>query len=187
MQKIIFLTLTIIALSVSTTYGKENSSLNDLKRPEFTFRLSETTHEQPLGKTTEKINNSRFAGVFQGTVTVHYAKKMVTTTASLTIDTDMKNIRKSHYNYYVIPAEKSYTEYSWELDGMKILRTVTISGDTIYITDIINYGEDGGNSQIRTLVFSPDLSALTFLKTEFDDERTMPSTGHIIGRFKRIK
>ncbi len=187
MQKIILLTLSIIALSVSATYSKDSSSLNDLKRPEFNFRLSETTPKQPLAKKIKKINNSRFAGVFQGTVTVHYTKKMVTTTASLTIDTDIKNISKSHYNYYVIPAEESYAEYSWKLDGMKILRTVTISGDTIYITDIINYEEDGGNSQIRTLVFSPDLSALTFLKTEFDDERTMPSTGHIIGRFKRTK
>ncbi|SMF17344.1 hypothetical protein [Desulfovibrio gilichinskyi] len=187
MQKIILLTLTIIALSVSTTSGKDSSALNDLKRPEFNFRLSDTAPEQPAANTAKKINNSRFAGVFQGTVTVHYTKKMVTTTAEMTIDTDIKNISKSHYNYYVIPAEDFYKEYAWVLDGMKILRTVTISDNTIYITDIINYEEDGGNSQIRTLVFSPDLSALTFLKTEFDDEKTMPATGHIIGRFKRIK
>ncbi|WP_291328436.1 hypothetical protein [Desulfovibrio sp. UCD-KL4C] len=187
MQKIILVTLSIIALSVSTIYGKESSSLNNLKRPEFNFRTSETKSEQAFTRTIKKINNSRFAGVFQGTVTVHYTQKLVTTTARLTIDSNIKNISKSHYNYYVIPAKGSYTEYAWELDGIKILRTVTISGDTIYITDIINYKEGGGNSQVRTLVFSPDLSALTFLKTEFDDERIMPSTGHIIGRFKRIK
>ncbi len=79
-----------------------------------------------------------------------------------------------------------YLESTWMLDQDKVRRSVTISGTTVYVTDIIEY-KRGGNSQIRTLVFSPDYSALTFLKTEFDDSPSNPATGQIIGRFTRIK
>lgn len=187
MQKIILLIFVITAFSVSAVSAKDSTPLNDVKRPEFHFRLSETAPEHSSDQIDQKINNSKFSGFFAGTVTVHYKEEMVTTTANLTINTDIKNISKSHYNYYIIPPQESYMEYDWELDGVKIKRTVTISGNTLYITDIINYEKNGGNSQIRTLVFNPDFSALTFLKTEFDDGSTMQATGHIIGRFKRIK
>ncbi|MBI9112548.1 hypothetical protein [Maridesulfovibrio ferrireducens] len=187
MKKTLLLIVAILALTVSTASGKESSSLNDLKRPEFNLRLPETTQKTTPGKKVIALNNSRFCGVFAGEVTVHYTNKMVTTTASLTINSDMQNINKSHYDYYVIPSDETFMEYEWNLDKMKVRRSVTVSGNTFYITDIIDYEKSGGNSQIRTLVFSPDLSALTFLKTEFDDSKSMSATGQIIGRFNRTK
>ncbi|WP_421903174.1 hypothetical protein [Maridesulfovibrio sp.] len=110
---------------------------------------------------------------------------MVNTEATLHISTG-ENKLPSHYNSYILPKDEDYLVTTWKFENKEVRRSVTISGNTIYITDLIEYGR-GGNSQIRTLVFSPDCSALTFLKTEFDDDSRDPATGQIIGRFMRIE
>ena len=79
-----------------------------------------------------------------------------------------------------------YLENRWKLDQYDVFRSITISANTVYVTDLIKYENGGGNSQIRTLVFTKDYSALTFLKTEFDDSLTSQATGQIVGRFIRV-
>ena len=192
-MKILIATIAIFWLALSSAAAQDIEHLKDLKRPRYEAIFpertkTEETTQQPAqqGKAEVKeMNNARFTGAFKGKVTVHYKGRLVTTEAKLHIDTD-ESERKSHYDSYIIPKTGDYLESTWMLDKKEVRRSVTISDTTVYVTDIIEY-KRGGNSQIRTLVFSPDYSALTFLKTEFDDSPSTPATGQIIGRFTRIE
>lgn len=194
MKKLILFFI-IILFSTTHAAAQELDHLKDLKRPRYeTFFPDRPKPEEKNPQTTNATkakqsipieDNSRFAGVFRGMVTVHYKGQMVNTEATLHIfpGGDEKD---SHFNSYILPLNKDYLETAWKFENKDVRRSVTISGNTIYVTDLIAY-KRGGNSQIRTLVFSPDYSALTFLKTEFDDDNRDPATGHIIGRFVRIE
>ncbi|WP_319764597.1 hypothetical protein [Maridesulfovibrio sp.] len=188
-MKIFFIAMLLTFITCSAGLAQDMNNLRDLKRPRYgIFEAEETKAPAPQKTNTQetaRMNNSRFAGTFKGRVTVHYKNNMVTAEATLHIATGEKT-DGSHYDNYIIPANKDYVQYKWKLDKNEVNRSVTVSGNTLYITDIIDYGK-GGNSQIRTLVFSQDCSALTFLKTEFDDARKAPATGQIIGRFLRVK
>ncbi len=189
-MKILIAIMTTILLSAHFAAAQQINNLKDLKRPRFevTFPAKTTETEKKQSNMTQEVKaeeNSRFAGTYKGKVTVHYKKKLVTAEATLHIVTENQE-RKNHYDSYIIPETGDYLESTWKLEGEDVRRSVTISGDTVYVTDIIEYSR-GGNSQIRTLVFSPDYSALTFLKTEFDDSQSSPATGQIIGRFIRVK
>ncbi|ACS81159.1 hypothetical protein [Maridesulfovibrio salexigens] len=192
-MKILIATISIFWLTISPAIAQELENLKDLKRPRYEAIFPERTNTEeatqqqaPQDKAEVKVeNNTRFAGIFKGKVTVHYKGELVTTEAKLHIYTD-ESERKSHYDSYIIPQTGDYLESTWMLDKSEVHRSVTISGSSLYVTDIIEY-KRGGNSQIRTLVFSPDYSALTFLKTEFDDSPSNQATGQIIGRFTRIE
>ncbi|WP_051676964.1 hypothetical protein [Maridesulfovibrio frigidus] len=187
MIKLMLLTISIIIITVSSASGKEAYKPATAIVPIFPLSQPQMANTSPPVTKLERLNTSKFVGKLTGKVTVHYLKKMVAAHATITISSDQNDLTKSDYDFYVIPTEVSFLESEWELDGLKVKRSVTISGNTIYITDIINYKNNGGNSQIRTLVFNSDLSALTFLKTEFDDAKSNPATGQIIGRFTRTK
>ncbi|MFW5499829.1 MULTISPECIES: hypothetical protein [unclassified Maridesulfovibrio] len=192
-MKIFIATIVILWLALSPATAQDIEHLKDLKRPRYEAIFperakTEETTQQPAPQNKAEVkaeNETRFAGTFKGKVTVHYKGKLVTTEAKLHIATD-KSERKNHYDSYILPMIGDYLESTWMLDQDEVRRSVTISGTTVYVTDIIEY-KRGGNSQIRTLVFSPDYSALTFLKTEFDDSLSNPATGQIIGRFTRIE
>ncbi len=189
-MKILITIMTIIFLFAPFAAAQQIKNLKDLKRPRygvaFPPRTTEVKKEQPNATQEIRVeDNSRFAGTFKGKVTVHYKGKMVIAEATLHVAAGNLD-RKSHYDSYIIPQSGDYLESTWKLDKEEVRRAVTISGKTVYVTDIIEYSK-GGNSQIRTLVFSPDYSALTFLKTEFDDSSVNPATGQIIGRFLRVK
>ncbi|WP_320174456.1 hypothetical protein [Maridesulfovibrio sp.] len=185
--------ISILFLMTSFATAQDIDHLKDLKRPRYEAIFperakTEEATQQPAPQDKAEINeenNARFTGTFKGKVTVHYKGKLVAAEAKLHIETG-ETERISHYDSYIIPKTGDYLESTWMLDKNEVRRSVTISGNTVYITDIIEYGR-GGNSQIRTLVFSPDYSALTFLKTEFDDSPSNPATGQIIGRFIRIE
>lgn len=172
--------------------AQEKQNLQDLKRPRYSIKEFQNTmlpdqgvaHKEEQQQTLP--DNNRFSGKFNGIVTVHYKDRMVRTQASLTVTTETDTAR-SHYDYYILPEKGEYLESKWPLNGSEVQRTVTISENTIYVTDIISYESGGGNSQIRTLVFSEDFSAMTFLKTEFDDAVRDTATGQIIGRFNRLQ
>ncbi|CCO23784.1 hypothetical protein [Maridesulfovibrio hydrothermalis] len=192
----ILLSIIILLLSATPLPAENLPSLQNLKRPRYETGVPPQKRPAPqlphqnaaikqVARQKVTPDNSRFAGKFSGLVTIHYKNKMVRTKATLTISTNGTQ-GNSHYDYYLIPDAGDYLEHSWKLDEYDVQRTVTVSGSTLYITDIIDYGGNGGNSQIRTLVFSGDYSALTFLKTEFDDELRDTATGQIIGRFIRI-
>lgn len=189
----IFALICLMSIICFPASAQELDNLKNLKRPRYELFLDQPTIEPPPKQTadkngtiaTEATDNSRFAGTYKGMVTVHYKNNMVQTEATLRIFTG-RDGQNSHYDSYIIPESGDYLESSWQLDKNEVLRSVTVSGNTIYVTDIIEYGR-GGNSQIRTLVFSPDCSALTFLKTEFDDSSRNPATGQSIGRFLRVK
>lgn len=190
MKRIFMLTIFII-LAASTLYAQDFPDLQSLKRPRYDATpQQETTHKTIAKKEKtpepQEKTNSRFAGIFKGKVTVHYKGKMVRSDATLTIASGTDE-NKSHYDFYVLPSKGNYLESKWEIDKSEVHRSATISKHTVYITDIIEYPDGGGNSQIRTLVFSEDHSALTFLKTEFDDASRNSATGQIIGRFIRIE
>ncbi len=189
----IFLVLLCILLNSTCLHAQEYRYFQDLKRPRYSAIQEESPKNQAQQNTTapktEKKNqpdNEKFCGRFKGMVTVHYQGQMVRTQAALKIAIEEPE-SKSHYDYYILPANSTYMENTWALEKSTVRRSVTISGNTVYITDIIEYGDHGGNSQIRTLVFSDDHSALTFLKTEFDDAARNSATGQIIGRFTRSK
>ncbi|NDV22889.1 hypothetical protein [Desulfovibrio sp. JC022] len=189
-MKILITIMTMIFLSAPFAAAQQIDNLRDLKRPRYEVafppKTTEIKKEQPsAAPEIKEEDNSRFAGTFKGKVTVHYKGKIVTAEATLHIAAGNPD-RKSHYDSYILPQRSDYLESTWKLDKEDVRRTVTISGKTVYVTDIIEYSK-GGNSQIRTLVFSPDYSALTFLKTEFDDSSVNPATGQIIGRFLRVK
>ncbi len=187
MIKTMILILSIMIISVSSASGKEAYPPSTGIMPIFPLSQPQIANTTPTETKVENYKASRFVGKFTGKVIVHYQNKMVETAASITISLDQKDLAKSDYDFYIVPADDTFLEHEWDLDGLKVKRSVTISGKTIYITDIINYVEDGGNSQIRSLVFNSDFSGVTFLKTEFDDAKTNPATGQIIGRFTRIK
>ncbi|WP_415713695.1 hypothetical protein [Maridesulfovibrio sp.] len=185
-MKIIYIAIILLLSIIYPAQAQELDHLKDLKRPRYGLFQDKPPEKTLQKQDTERItiqeeDNSRFIGTYKGNVTVHYKGKMVRAEASLRILTGDKG-EKSHYDSYIIPKNGNYLETTWLLDKNDVRRSVTISGNTIYVTDIIEY-EHGGNSQIRTLVFSPDCSALTFLKTEFDDDSRNPATGQIIGRF----
>ena len=191
MKKILLIVLLVFITSHSAA-AQDLEHLKNLKRPRYGISLQppeklQTKQKKQQQTKTEQIksDNSRFYGKFKGNVTVHYKGKLVRTEATLRISSTDEN-DNSHFNSYLIPKDKDYFENIWELERNEVHRSVTISGNTIYVTDIIAY-QTGGNSQIRTLVFNTDCSALTFLKTEFGDEHFDPATGHIIGRFVRVK
>lgn len=188
-MKMILPAILILFALCSPLAAQDLDRLKDLKRPRYGIVVSppkepEVQQKDP-GQVTAKPDNSRFKGTFKGKVTVHYEGKMVHAEAILHILLEQDDAQ-SHYDRYIIPQEGSYQESTWKLDKSDVHRSVTISGRTIYVTDLIEYSR-GGNSQIRTLIFSPDFSALTFLKTEFDDAATSPATGQIIGRFTRVE
>lgn len=190
-MKMILLTLIIVSFMTAPLFAQEYPELKDLKRPRYGFfeQNEKSVAEQKSNRAatqTEEQKNSRFAGKFKGSVTVHYKGRMIKTEAELTIAVNA-TAENSHYDFYILPPKGEYLENSWMLDRKEVRRSVTIADRTIYITDIIAYENKGGNSQIRTLVFSPDYSALTFLKTEFDDSVRETATGQIIGRFTRVK
>ncbi|NDV27893.1 hypothetical protein [Desulfovibrio sp. JC010] len=189
-MKKIFYAIFLMLIAYIPVSAQELDHLKDLKRPRYGLFQEKPATEQPPNRTAEQPktiaeDNSRFSGAFKGKVTVHYRGKLVHAEASLNIfiGDDGQN---SHYDTYIIPKTGNYLESTWILDKTEVRRSITIAANTIYVTDIIEYGR-GGNSQIRTLVFSPDCSALTFLKTEFDDDSPNPATGQIIGRFLRVK
>ena len=194
-MKILISTLVMLCLTAALATAQDIQHLKDLKRPRYEAIFPDRTNDKekkqqpaPSIETKEKAvvkDNSRFAGTFKGRVTVHYKGKIVSADATLHIGAD-ESERKSHYDSYILPKSGEYLESTWKLDKYEVRRSITISATTVYVTDIIEYGK-GGNSQIRTLVFSPDYSALTFLKTEFDDSPSSPATGQIIGRFMRIQ
>ncbi|HAS89366.1 MAG TPA: hypothetical protein DCS48_08680 [Desulfovibrio sp.] len=193
-MKQLILFFIIILFSAAHAPAQELDNLKDLKRPRYEAffpdrpKPEENQQTPNSAKANESIaikDSSRFAGVFRGKVTVHYKGQMVNTEATLHIFPG-GNEKDSHFNSYILPVDKDYLETTWKSENKNVRRSVTISGNTIYITDLIAY-KHGGNSQIRTLVFSPDYSALTFLKTEFDDDNRDPATGQIIGRFVRIQ
>ncbi len=178
-----------LLLTANVLCAQDFPDLQNLKRPRYGVTPQQMEPDKPAvtkddNSQSKAETNSRFAGTFKGEVTVHYIDKMIRTAAALTIATGAEE-NKNHYDFYIIPAKGNFLSSKWEIDKSKVLRTTTISGDTIYITDIIEYQNGGGNSQIRTLVFSEDHSALTFLKTEFDDASRNSATGQIIGRFVR--
>ncbi|WP_027721137.1 hypothetical protein [Maridesulfovibrio zosterae] len=182
----------IILFSATSSSAQEYPSLNNLKRPRY--GITEYENKSPsknINSTKnnaiqmDKINNSRFAGKFKGKVTVHYKDTMITTEATIVISVDTED-RNSHYDHYLLPSNEQYLENIWKLDQYNVFRSITISDNTVYVTDLIKYENGGGNSQIRTLVFTNDYSALTFLKTEFDDSATSQATGQIVGRFIRV-
>lgn len=191
MYKILLAAFSILLLS-NSLLAQDEQYLLDLKRPRYrtTEQPTVTTDPAPDSSSsshTKKITqNSRLCGEFKGKVTVHYKGRMVSAEAALTVAVNEPE-EKSHYDYYIIPVNGTFAEQSWKLDDSLVQRTVTVSGNTLYVTDIIEYDEGGGNSQIRTLVFSDDYSALTFLKTEFDDAPRNPATGQIIGRFEKME
>lgn len=194
MKKLI-LFLVIILFSATHATAQELEHLKDLKRPRYESFFPD--RPKPEGGNPQASNatntkqsiaiedNSRFAGIFRGRVTVHYKGQMVNTEATLHIFAG-DNEKDSHFNSYILPLNQDYLETTWKFENKDVRRSVTISGNTIYVTDLISY-KRGGNSQIRTLVFSADYSALTFLKTEFDDDSRDPATGQIIGKFVRIQ
>jgi len=188
-MKKILLVIFLIFITSNTALAQELDHLKDLKRPRYgiTPPLAKDTKPPKTEPVQEEIkpDNSRFKGVFKGKVTVHYEGKMVQAEATLHILMGQDEMQ-SHYDRYIIPQNGDYLENTWKLDKIEVQRSVTISGNTIYVTDLIEYSR-GGNSQIRTLIFSPDFSALTFLKTEFDDAAPSPATGQIIGRFMRVE
>ncbi|OEU70773.1 MAG: hypothetical protein BA863_14600 [Desulfovibrio sp. S3730MH75] len=184
-MKLMFSILSIIIISVAPASSKEAYTPSTGMMPIFPLSQPQMANTPPVKTKVGKIGTSRFVGNFTGKVTVHYQKKMIETAASITFSSEQKDLAKSDYDFYVIPTEETFFESEWILDGIKVKRSITISNNTIYITDIIDYEGDGGNSQIRTLVFNSDCSALTFLKTEFDDAKANPATGQIIGRFNR--
>lgn len=189
MKILIAITLALFITAVPVQ-AQDTKHLKNLKRPRYETIFPERTKDRrktppPTPETAKATDNSRFAGTFKGRVTVHYKNKMVTTEATLHIEID-KTKHKNHYDSYILPKNKDYHESTWTLDKNDVRRSVTISGNTVYVTDIIEYAK-GGNSQIRTLSFSPDYSALTFMKTEFDDSPVNPATGQIIGRFIRVR
>ncbi|WP_432735078.1 hypothetical protein [Maridesulfovibrio sp. FT414] len=191
MKRIMPLVLLILFLAMPVA-AQEYDYLQGLKRPRYGVAAEEHPPASAPKKKLEspqqqeQPGNKAFAGLFKGTVTVHYKGRMITTEASLTVAAG-GNGTQSHFDYYILPEKGEFQQLDWKLDGMDVQRSVTISGHTVYVTDLIQYENGGGNSQIRTLVFSEDFSALTFLKTEFDDTVRDSATGHIIGRFLRVR
>ncbi|WP_320006173.1 hypothetical protein [Maridesulfovibrio sp.] len=192
MKKILPAVILLVSFSFPVA-AQDIDHLKNLKRPRYEINLSAPKELQPPQEKQPKetkhneitLDNSRFCGTFKGYVTVHYKGKLVRTPATMSISFTDGN-ESSHFNSYLIPKDKDYFENTWEFEQYEVNRSVTITGNTLYVTDTIAY-RTGGNSQIRTLVFNRDCSALTFLKTEFDDEHFNPATGHIIGRFVRVK
>ncbi|WP_320172342.1 hypothetical protein [Maridesulfovibrio sp.] len=198
----LFLIAVCLLTVLSAAAAQERQFLDDVKRPRYGFSVEPASPSEPAGQRAEpgrsresgeltnepageEVGNSRFGGVFKGTVTVHYKGRMVRTPATLTVSAGGNN-SLSHYDYYILPEKGEYLETVWKLEGSDVRRSVTVSGNTVYVTDLIEYESGGGNSQIRTLVFSEDCSSLTFLKTEFDDAARDTATGQIIGRFIRV-
>ncbi len=189
-KPLIAVVLLVSSALFANAFADQSPKILELKRPPLRLqqksaKQSEAKH-RPLNRKDISLTNKNFSGTYKGEVTVHYKGELVTTQAELTISTSEKDLQRSDFNFYVIPEKGQYAKNSWESEGRKYERSVTISESTIYVTDITAYSR-GGNSQIRTLVFNRDRSALTFLKTEFDDSLSERATGHIIGRFERIK